>query len=88
MLVQPYLLVVVGSAAERNISARLRKELLPSFQKLEGGAALKLAHLSASRVEAAEDTVTFAPQLFRLQKSVMLSEPLEPLFTPFAPAAS
>ena len=45
------------------------------------GKILKIAHISANKVEAAEDAVTFAPQLFRLQKSVILSEPSEALFS-------
>lgn len=60
----------------------LKKEILPSFAKLEAGRALRPVHTSGSKVEAVEDTVTFSPALFRLQKSIMLTRPVEPLFSP------
>lgn len=90
MLVQPYLLLVVSSASQQNLGPRLRTELLPSFQKLFHGSenaepVLRLAYLSGSKIEAVEDAVTFAPRLFRLQKSIILSEPSE---SPFAPQTS
>lgn len=59
---------------------RLVKDLWPSFQRLEVGSALKLVYSSTNKVEAVEDAVLFAPQLFRLQKAVLLSEPLETLY--------
>jgi hypothetical protein len=80
MLVQPYLVMVVSSASQQNLGPRLRKELVPSFQKLAQAEVLSLAYISGSKIDAVEDAVTFAPQLFRLQKSVILSEPSEPLF--------
>lgn len=66
MLVQPHLVVVVSSSAKQNLGRVLKKELLPSFAKLEAGTALRLVHVSASKVEAVEDAVTFAPALFKL----------------------
>ena len=88
MLVQPYLVMVVSSSSQQNLGPRLRNELVPSFQRLEQEAVLSLAYTSASKIEAVEDAVTFAPQLFRLQKSIILSEPSESLFTPKTPATS
>ena len=60
----------------------MRKELVPSFQQLGPEPLLSLVYLSASKIEAVEDAVTFAPRLFRLQKSIILSEPSQPLFAP------
>ena len=80
MLVNPYLIMVVSSATQKELGATLQKELIPSFEKMGRGKILKVAHVSANKVEAAEDAVTFAPQLFRLQKSVILAEPSEALF--------
>jgi hypothetical protein len=80
MLVNPYLVMVVSSATQKELGPKLQKELIPSFEKMGRTKILKIAHISENKVEAAEDAVTFAPQLFRLQKSVILSEPSEPLF--------
>ena len=76
MLVRPYLIMVVSSSSQKNIGTKL-KEFKVSHGRDE---VLRLAHISASKIEAAEDAVTFAPQLFRLQKSIILSEPSEALF--------
>lgn len=82
LLVQPHLILVVSSASQQNLGDRMRKELVPSFQQLGPEPLLSLVYLSASKIEAVEDAVTFAPQLFRLQKSIILSEPSQPLFAP------
>jgi len=92
MLVQPYLVLVVGSSSQQNLGPRLRRELVPSFQRLcahDDEEVLSLAYISGSKIEAVEDAVTFAPRLFRLQKSIILSEPSEsPFATPATSASS
>lgn len=39
-----------------------------------------MLYFSQNKVHALEDCVQFVPHIFRLSKSIMVSEPLEPFF--------
>ena len=81
MLIQNHLVVVIGSSSQQNLASKVKKEILPSFQSMvskEEG--FKLIYLSENKMHSIEDTVMFSPSLYKLQKSVILSEPSESMF--------
>ena len=80
MLLNRYLIVVLGSAVHLNIDKKLRKDLVPDFQELVDKDEMKVIHVSQRKIEAMEDSVLFAPYLYRLQKSVVVTEPADSLF--------
>jgi hypothetical protein len=59
---------------------------LPGYFKLVEGhnkkfSSIKLAYASTDTVQAFEDTVLFAPQLYKLMKATIMTEPISNFFT-------
>lgn len=44
----------------------MKREIIPAYKGLSDPEEIKAVYLSQNKIEAMEDTVTFAPQLYRL----------------------
>jgi len=76
MLVSKYLIVILGSTASQNLEKKMKTQIIPSFFELVPEEDITITYSSNCKTESMEDTLLFAPQLYRLQKSVILTEPL------------
>lgn len=76
------LIITVSSTNQSNLEAKLQNEIIPSLAGLVSRDELFCSYISQNRIHALEDSVLFAPQLYRLQKSIVLSEPAANLFKP------
>ena len=66
--------MVLNSSTGMNLQSRITKLLNVSHVKDE----VALLYASDNKVKAMEDCITFAPELFRLSKSIVVSEPVVP----------
>ena len=64
--------MVVNSATHQGLQNRINKLLSVSHIKDE----VSLLYASDNKVKAMEDCITFAPELFRLSKSIVVAEPV------------
>lgn len=80
MLVAQYLIVILGSTSNQNLEKKMKSQIIPSFFELAPENDITITYSSGNKIESMEDTLVFAPQLYRLQKSVLLTEPLQSLF--------
>jgi hypothetical protein len=76
------LIVTVSSTSQSNLEVKLKRDIVPSFAGLAPPEQIFCTYISQNRIHAIEDSVLFAPQLYRLQKSIILSEPVSGLFKP------
>ena len=75
-----YCILVIGSVVHNFIDKLLKTELIPAFLRYQDPGQMSLCYLSNSKVEAMEDSLLLAPYLFRLQKSIIVTEPSDSLF--------
>lgn len=62
-----YILIVIGSIVHYDIDKKLKNKIMPNFFQIkENYNALKLTYISQRKVEAMEDSLLFAPHLFKL----------------------
>jgi hypothetical protein len=76
------LIVTVSSTSQSNLEVKLQRDIVPSFAGSAPPEQIFCTYISQNRIHAIEDSVLFAPQLYRLQKSIILSEPVSGLFKP------
>ena len=69
------LLLVLNSAVDQNLQPKLSSILKSSSV---GPDEAMLLYASENKVKAMEDCIEFSPELFRVQKSVIVSEPIIP----------
>ena len=62
MLVEPHLVVVVSSSVRQNLGKVLKKELLPSFSRLEAGRALRPVHTSCRYNQVSRGSLELASE--------------------------
>lgn len=72
--------MVVSSTIHDNIDKKLRDEIADQYAQLVKKEEIKMVHVSQRKIEAMEDSVLFAPYLYRLQKSIIVTEPADSLF--------
>lgn len=80
LLLNRYLIIVVSSTVHHNVDKKMRDDVLPDYFDVVGKDDVRLAHVSQRKIEAMEDSVLFAPYLYRLQKSIIVTEPADSLF--------
>ena len=93
LVTNQYVILTLSSVCHQNLEAKMKDEMLPGYYKLIAGhnlnhRSIKTTYLSGSTIESFEDTVLFAPQLYKLQKSTILAEPIESFFTRAGAASS
>jgi hypothetical protein len=66
MLVSKYLIVILGSTASQNLEKKMKTQIIPSFFELVPEEDITITYSSGCKTESMEDTLLFAPQLYRL----------------------
>jgi hypothetical protein len=78
LIAKETLLLAVSSSTFQNLPNHVTKNLLPKTQLFIPTAEMPLLCFSDGKVNAIEDCIMFFPSLFKLNKSIVLSETLEP----------
>ena len=58
----------------------IKEKIVPSFYQIVPKEEMSLTYVGTNKIQSMEDSVTFAPWLFRLNKSIILSEPAQAFF--------
>lgn len=80
MLINRFVIVVVGSTSLGNLSQIMKAKVGKRLHEMVSRDQLKLIYSSRAKADALEDTLVFSPQLFKLNKSVILAEPVAGIF--------
>ena len=74
-------ILVIGSASHSHIDKLLKGKLLPQFYRACDPDQLNLTYLSYNKVDAMQDSLLLASYLYRLQKSIIVTEPSDSIFS-------
>lgn len=80
LLRERHVVLVVGSTHVNRIPRLLKEELLPTFFRQLQRGQLALSYISGPKVDGMEDTLLLASYLYKLQKSIVISEPSDSFF--------
>jgi hypothetical protein len=66
MLVNKYLILILGSTTSQNLEKKMKTQIIPAFFEIVPEVDIPTLYSSECKMEAIEDTLLFAPQLFKL----------------------
>ncbi|CDW75782.1 UNKNOWN [Stylonychia lemnae] len=70
------LIVALGSTTFQNLENKIRLQMMNKIVQFIPNHELPLLYLSENKIQALEDSITFFPGLFKLTKSIVITEPL------------
>ena len=76
LITKETILIAASSSVYQNLSDQLKKVILPKVSMFLPPDEMPLLYLSEGKLSSLEDSILFFPSLFRLTKSIVVSEPL------------
>lgn len=70
------ILLAVGSSTFQNLQQRLQQQVMSKVIKFLPNHEMPLLYISENKILALEDCINFFPSMFKLVKSIVVSEPL------------
>jgi hypothetical protein len=70
-------LLAIGSATYQGLENKIKSQVMQKIKVFLPPEEMPLLYLSETRTSSLEDSIIFFPSLFKLTKSIVVSEPLQ-----------